>query len=323
MGARLQDRVAIVTGAGRGLGRSVALLLASEGAAVVVNDLGTSVDGAGSSASPADSVVREIRDAGGSAVPSHLSVAQFQSAGEIVQTAVDEFGRLDILCNAAGILRDRMVFNMTEEEWDAILGVHLYGAFNMVRNSVPHMIEQHYGRIVLFSSSSGLGVAGQANYAAAKEGMVGLARSLAAELSQYGITVNAVYPGADTRMMATVPESTRQMLRAQEQDSPGGTAGPTELVASPSPRKRWPRRTMLPRSSTSAPMPAERSLAESLAPPVGRCPCIRRVALPRASTRPEVGRWQSLNAWCRSRWRRAWSTPHPQSHPGSQRNRRF
>ena len=237
MGARLQDRVAIVTGAGRGLGRSVALLLASEGAAVVVNDLGTSVDGAGSSASPADSVVREIRDAGGSAVPSHLSVAQFQSAGEIVQTAVDEFGRLDILCNAAGILRDRMVFNMTEEEWDAILGVHLYGAFNMVRNSVPHMIEQHYGRIVLFSSSSGLGVAGQANYAAAKEGMVGLARSLAAELSQYGITVNAVYPGADTRMMATVPESTRQMLRAQEQDSPGGTAGPTELVASPEPEE--------------------------------------------------------------------------------------
>ena len=116
MGARLEGKVAIVTGAGRGLGRSVAMQLAEEGASVVVNDLGTTVSGADSSAAPADQVVREIRDAGGKAAPSHVSVADFHSAGEIVRTAIDEFGRLDILCNAAGFLRDRMVFNMTEAE---------------------------------------------------------------------------------------------------------------------------------------------------------------------------------------------------------------
>ncbi len=235
--ARLEGRVAIVTGAGRGLGRSVAMLLAAEGASVVVNDFGTTVDGADSSMAPADTVVREISGAGGTAAPSYASVAEFESAGEIVETAMDSFGRLDILCNAAGILRDRMVFNMTEEEWDGVLGVHLYGAYNMVRNCVPHMMKQEYGRMVLFSSSSGLGVAGQANYASAKEGMVGFARSLAVELAPHGITINAVYPGANTRMMATVPESTRATLRAKEQASPGVATGPAEMVTSPEPEE--------------------------------------------------------------------------------------
>ena len=215
MGNRLNERVAIVTGAGRGIGREVALLLAEEGAAVVVNDLGGAADGTGSSATPADEVVQVIREAGGTAVACYDSVAEFDAAGKIVQTAIDQFGRVDILCNAAGFLRDRMVFNMTEEEWDGVLRVHLSGAFNMVRNVIPHMIERRYGRIVLFASVSGLGASGQANYGSAKEGMVGLARALSTELAPSDITVNAVYPSAATRMTATVPESSRQLRRQQ------------------------------------------------------------------------------------------------------------
>lgn len=234
---RLDGRVAIVTGAGRGIGRTVALLMAEEGAAVVVNDLGGSEDGTGSSPAPAAEVVQEIQDAGGRAAASRHSVADLDSAGRIVQTAIDSFGRVDILCSAAGILRDRMVFNMTEEEWDAVLRVHLYGAFNMARNCVPHMIRQHYGRIVLFASSSGLGSAGQANYSAAKEGMVGLARSLATELAPSGITVNAVYPIANTRLMATVPEGIRRRLHEQHMSTLGPALGAAEMVASPEPEE--------------------------------------------------------------------------------------
>ena len=141
MGKRLEGRVAIVTGAGRGIGREVALLLAEEGASVVVNDLGGAVDGSGNSATPADEVVGLIRRAGGRAEACYDSVSEFESAGKIVQSALDHFGCVDILCNAAGVLRDRMVFNMTEEEWDAVLRVHLYGAFNMVRSVIPHMTE--------------------------------------------------------------------------------------------------------------------------------------------------------------------------------------
>ncbi len=237
MKARFEERVAIVTGAGRGIGRSVATLLASEGASVVVNDLGGASDGTDASATPADEVVQEIIAAGGAAVPSYESVADFEAAGKIVQTAIDSFGRIDILCNAAGILRDRMIFNMTEEEWDGVLTVHLQGAFNMVRNSIPHMTRQRYGRIVLFSSSSGLGAAGQSNYAAAKEGMVGFARALAKELAPDGITINAVYPAAHTRMTATVPESTLHLLKAQEQGSPSGGLGPSELLTTPEPEE--------------------------------------------------------------------------------------
>ena len=142
-------------------------------------------------------------------------MAEYESAGRIVQTAIDNFGRVDAVCHVAGILRDRMVFNMTEVEWDGVLRVHLYGAFNMVRNCVPHMMKQKYGRIVLFSSGSGLGASGQANYAAAKEGMVGFARSLAKDLAPHGITVNAVYPGGATRMTESVPESTTQLRQTQ------------------------------------------------------------------------------------------------------------
>jgi NAD(P)-dependent dehydrogenase (short-subunit alcohol dehydrogenase family) len=215
MGNRFEGKVAIVTGAGRGIGRDVALQLADEGAAIVVNDLGAAVDGSGESEAPADQVVAEIRNAGGQAVANKDSVADFNGAARIVQTAIDNFGRVDVLEHVAGILRDRMVFNMTEEEWDGVLHVHLYGAFNMVRNVVPHMIKQNYGRIVLFSSGSGLGASGQANYAAAKEGMVGFARALSRELAQFNISVNAVYPGGATRMTATIPESTTQLRQQQ------------------------------------------------------------------------------------------------------------
>ena len=217
---RLLNKVAIVTGAGRGIGREVALWLAREGASVVVNDLGVAVDGTGESDAPADLVVKEIKAEGGNAIASFDSVSDFDSASKIVKTAVENFGGVDILCHPAGILRDRMIFNMTEEEWDAVLQVHLYGAFNMVRNVVPHMIKQNYGRIVLFSSGSGLGASGQGNYAAAKEGMVGFTRAISKELEPYNIMVNAVYPGGSTRMTDTVPQSTTD-LRQQQREAVG------------------------------------------------------------------------------------------------------
>ena len=206
------------------------MLMAEEGASVVVNDLGGALDGAGSSSSPAEEVVKDIKRAGGTAAASVDSVAEFDTAGKIVQTALDNFGRVDILCHVAGILRDRMVFNMTEEEWDGVLQVHLYGAFNMVRQVTPHMINQQYGRIVLFSSSSGLGSSGQANYSAAKEGMVGMARALAKEFTPHGISINAVYPGAATRMTESVPESTRDLRRSATAPSQ-----PTTMVAQGAP----------------------------------------------------------------------------------------
>ena len=207
MGNRLTDRVAIVTGGGRGIGREVALWLARDGAKVVVNDVGAALDGTGDSGTPADQVVNEIISEGGKAVSSYDSVAEFDSAEQIVNTALNNYGRIDILCHPAGILRDRMIFNMTEAEWDAVLQVHLYGAFNMVRNVAPHMIEGNYGRIVLFSSGSGLGASGQANYAAAKAGLIGLTKTIAKEFGSKGITANAIAPGyIDTDMTANLSD---------------------------------------------------------------------------------------------------------------------
>ncbi|TAJ21078.1 MAG: SDR family NAD(P)-dependent oxidoreductase [Dehalococcoidia bacterium] len=214
MGNRLEGRVAVITGAGRGIGRGVALQMAEEGAKVVVADFGGNLDGSGNDAGPADSVVKEIRAMGGQAIAHYGDISKLADTQDLVNTTLKEFGRLDIMCHVAGILRDRMIFNMAEEEWDAVLAVHLRGAYNCARTAVEPMIKQHYGRILLFSSGSGLGSTGQANYSAAKEGMVGFARALSRELGPHGIAVNAIYPGGNTRMTQSVPAAASQIRAA-------------------------------------------------------------------------------------------------------------
>ena len=200
MGERLKGKVAIVTGSGRGIGRAEALLLAQEGARVVVNDLGGARDGVGEAASPADKVVKEIKDRGGKAMANYDSVATPEGGETIIKSALNAFGRLDILVNNAGILRDRMVFNMTPEEWDIIMKVHLYGHFNCTRPACVVFRQQRSGRIINTSSPAGLGNMGQANYSAAKEGIVGFTRTVARDMGRYGVTCNAIRPLAATRL---------------------------------------------------------------------------------------------------------------------------
>jgi NAD(P)-dependent dehydrogenase (short-subunit alcohol dehydrogenase family) len=194
-------RVAIVTGAGGGLGRSHALLLASRGAKVVVNDLGGSRDGSGQGSEMADAVVTEIVAAGGEAVANYDGVHTWEGGQAIVQTALDAFGRIDVVVNNAGILRDTSFAKMEEPQLDLVLKVHLYGGFHVARAAWGHLREQGYGRIVNTSSGSGLyGNLGQANYSAAKLGLVGLTRTLAIEGARYGITSHAIAPVAASRM---------------------------------------------------------------------------------------------------------------------------
>ena len=202
---KLEGKVALVTGAGRGIGRGIALLLAREGAAVVVNDLGTALSGEGRDESVAQQVVREIEAFGGRAVANTESVADYGAAGRMVEQAVAVFGRLDVVVNAAGILRDRMIFNMTEEEWDAVSAVHLNGTFNVCRHATVLMREQRSGRIINFSSVSSWGSPGQPNYAAAKYGILGLTAVLANSMAKYNVTANAILPYATTRMIDSTP----------------------------------------------------------------------------------------------------------------------
>ncbi len=195
------DRVVIVTGAGGGLGREYALTLAREGACVVVNDLGGARDGSGAGHNMADEVVSEITAAGGRAVANYDSVAEAAGATNIIKTAIDAFGAVHGVVSNAGILRDGTFHKMSDENWDAVLKVHLYGGYNVIRAAWPHFREQSFGRIVVATSTSGLfGNFGQANYGAAKLGLVGLINTLAQEGAKYNIKANAIAPIAATRM---------------------------------------------------------------------------------------------------------------------------
>jgi NAD(P)-dependent dehydrogenase (short-subunit alcohol dehydrogenase family) len=220
---RLDGKVALLTGAGRGIGRATAMLFAQEGAAVVVNDLGTGLGGEGSDVSVAQQVVNEITAAGGKAVANTGSVADYDAAGAMIQQAIDSFGKIDIVVNIAGILRDRMLFNMSEEEWDIVIAVHLTGTFNTCRHASAIFRQQGSGRIINFSSVSAWGSPGQPNYGAAKYGILGLTAVLANSLSRYGVTANAILPGATTRMIDSTP---RGQAFAQEHGRP-----PSEMAS--------------------------------------------------------------------------------------------
>jgi NAD(P)-dependent dehydrogenase (short-subunit alcohol dehydrogenase family) len=207
---RLDGRVAIVTGAGRGIGRAHALELARHGARVVVNDLGVALDGHADSDSPAQMVVREIADLGGEAVSNHEDVADSAGAQSLIRSALDAYGRLDVLVNNAGIIRDRMLVNLSDDDWDAVIRVHLRGTFAPVRAASRHWRElsksgeANDARIINTTSGSGIyGNVGQTNYGAAKAGIAAMTVIAAIELGRYGITVNAIAPGARTRMTET------------------------------------------------------------------------------------------------------------------------
>jgi len=238
VGERLKGRVAIVTGAGRGIGRCEALALAGEGAAVVVNDFGGELDGAGANRRPADQVTAEIRSAGGRAAANYGNVASFSDAEAMVRQAIDTFGRLDVLVNNAGNVRDRMIFSMTEEEWDSVMAVHLKGHFNLTRHACAVFHKQRSGVIVNTSSESGLGNMGQANYAAAKEGIIGFTRAVACDMAHYGVRCNAIRPRAATRLTMS-----REMQSAGEA---GGAAADVDPAAAEAFEREYPPESVAP-----------------------------------------------------------------------------
>ncbi len=220
---RLDGRIAAVTGAGRGIGAEIAKLLASEGAKVVVNDLGANTDGSGSG-KIADDVAKEIRDAGGEAVGHTESISTVAGGQSLLQTAIDNFGGLDILVNNAGILRDKTIFNMEEEDWDAVIAVHLKGHYCTSRPFAKYIRENNRTncRIINFSSTSGLfGNFGQSNYGAAKAGIAGFTRVLSMELAKYGCTVNTISPAALTRMTIPLREARGQKVEESELEQGG------------------------------------------------------------------------------------------------------
>ncbi len=227
--ALLDGKVAIVTGGGRGIGRGHALALARYGARVVVNDLGSAVSGEGSDKTPAQQVVDEIKAAGGDAVANYDDVSTWDGAERLINQAIGTWGKLDVLVNNAGILRDRIIWNMTEDDWDAVMRVHLKGTFCPTRHAVTYWRakdkegQRINGRIINTTSGAMLGNAGQANYAAAKAGIVGFTQTVALEVARFGVTCNAVRPGGMTRMSMSIPEGSalgQSQLQRQEEQKP-------------------------------------------------------------------------------------------------------
>jgi NAD(P)-dependent dehydrogenase (short-subunit alcohol dehydrogenase family) len=209
MPGMVAGKVAIVTGAGRGIGRGIALLMAQEGARVLVNDVGASLEGSGADAGPAQQVVDEIKQAGGEAVANTLSIAEPQNADLIVKAALDAFGRVDIVINNAGILRDRIFHKMSWSDWHDVLAVHLDGSFNLSRAAAAHFRAQKSGAFVHMTSTSGLiGNVGQANYMAAKLGIAGLSRAIALDMKVFNVRSNAIAPFAYSRMISSIPTDT-------------------------------------------------------------------------------------------------------------------
>jgi NAD(P)-dependent dehydrogenase (short-subunit alcohol dehydrogenase family) len=218
----LDGKVAVVTGGGTGIGRAVSLELARAGAKVVVNDYGVSVDGRDPSSEPANQVVAEIEKHGGQAIASPESVATMTGGRGVIDLALREFGDLHVLVCCAGILRERMIFNMSEEEWDAVIAVHLKGHFTVMQPATRHMREKKSGCIIGFTSTAGLeGSPGQPNYSAAKEGIVGLMRSTALAMAKYGVRCNAISPTADTRMTQRLPGERRGLATAAPPEAIG------------------------------------------------------------------------------------------------------
>jgi len=207
MGNRLEGKVAVVTGAGRGIGRGVALLLAEEGASVVVNDLGCDVDGTGSSHVPADQTVAEINSRGGKAIASYDNVSIMDEGENLIKTAVDTYGQLDVLVNSVGILRDRMIYQSTPVDFDLVIRNNVKGTFVPTKFAAIVFRQQRSGRIVNMTSDAGLGEIGRSNYAAASEGIIGITRTVGRDLGRYGVTCNAISPMVETRLFpGTVDE---------------------------------------------------------------------------------------------------------------------
>ena len=220
-GRMVEGKVVIVTGSGRGIGAAIVRLMAQHGARVVVNDIGVSLSGEGGDMTPAQEVVNDIRKAGGEAVANYDSVAEFGSAGKIVQCALDSYGRIDCVVNNAGILRDVIFHKMTEDDWDAVLKVMLKGAFNMSRHAADHFRKQESGALVHITSTSGLiGAMGQVNYGAAKMALVGLSKNIAVDMQRFKVRSNCIAPVAWTRMTASIPPkdpaAARRMERYQQ-----------------------------------------------------------------------------------------------------------